>query len=1126
MISEFSSLHNHTHFSVMDGITLPEELVKTAKEKGLRSVAVTDHGVCHGHADIYLHGKKHGVRTIFGVEAYVIDSLEEWRKLKEAKDESDEDATNTGRFKEAGRRGHLVILACNREGLSNLYQLVYLAHKDGYYGKPRMDRAMLRSLSRGLVATSACMGGVIPVKVWQFQRGECKWEDVVAAARDYDSIFGRGRFFLELQLNESASQRVINEAMIRVHEETGIPLTVTVDSHYPGQDGWAAQEVLYMLRDKVSLSTRPADWNFEIRQLYLKSPAEMWESYERFGRSYIPEATIREAFANTILVDSLVEDYEPDTHTRLPAIKGVDDPFKSLGERAIAGLRARQLDKDERYVKQLIHELRVIKDKGFASYFLLVQTMIAEAKKEMLVGPGRGSGAGSLVCYTLGITDLDPLRHELMFERFLDPDRKELPDLDIDYEDPDRVKQIMAGIYGSDNVASLSTYGTFQIKGLMKDLARAYDLDHNEVNKLNKKIEQELKVLYAAQGELVKDKSMVTVTLDDVERVSPTFKEFCNKYPEPAKHFRALYGRNRHIGRHASAVIIGDNLPAETAIFKQRDKDSGELVTQTSFTEGIVNKNISAMGFVKFDMLGLATLRVIHHALELIAAKEGKTFQEELDRISGDRLDLDDKKVLEHVFHKGNFAGIFQFTGRGIRKVARSVKPDCFEDVVAIAALYRPGPLAAKVDKLYKDAKKKALSGQLKYEHPLLEKILKRTHGCLIYQEQLMLICRDLGMMQFKDVQRVRKTLLKKDKSKSDEFLLAETTELKGKFVEGCKKNGLTQERAEGWWKDILYFGGYGFNVAHAAAYSKVTMQTAWLATYYPLEFYSALLTKGQSAELQDDVSDIKKSGVKVLPVDVNESKLSHVARDGAIRLSFKTVKGVGPAAIEKIVKSQPYEDFFDFLRRSGASKTAIDPLIAVGAFDKLHKNMRMVEQWSAEYSSDGKYRGKKWPEFVEKCKEIKPEDYPLHDKVALENALMGFSVRGSPFEILDRKKKIEAVFGDTLLTYSEFIESTEELAMLPVVVKDFKERAQRNGKMFAFLKFGTDTGEEFEAPCFANIWQHIGARMRRGSVYIMTFNRKLDEPENLVVGRAGWNQSQHSASQSAINVDDIELNG
>jgi DNA polymerase-3 subunit alpha len=1124
VIKEFTSIHNHSHFSVMDGISLPEEMIKTAREKGLRSIAITDHGHCHAHADFHIFGKKHQVRTIFGVEAYVIDSLEDWRQAKETVDESeDEDATNTGIAKSLHRKGHLVLLARNREGLSNINQLVYRAHKEGFYGKPRMDKEMLRKHAGGLVASSACMGGVISNKLWQFSRSECTWDEVKREVQEFEEIFGKGKFFLELQLNESASQRFINERLVELHRELGTPLTVAVDSHYIRNEDWQTQEILYMLRGKTTMSTRGPNWNFEIKQLYLKSPEEMWESYEKFGRSHIPEDIIRQAFENTLVIDSLVENYEPDTHQRLPTLKGVENPFKTMGQLAIAEMVRRGLDKDERYAKQVLHELKVIKEKGIANYFMIMRQMIGEARKEMLVGPGRGSAAGSLVCYMLGVTDLDPIKHNLMFERFLDPSRVELPDIDTDFEDPDRVKEILRSIFGDDNVASLSTYGTFQIKGLLKDVGRVFDIDHNEINKLNKKIEGELRVLYVNQ-----DKSTIVIKLEDIERVSPSFNEFVSRYPVAAGHLKHLYGRNRHIGTHAAGIIIGDNLPAETSIFAKRDNEKnsptfGQMITQASFTEGIVNKNISTMGFVKFDLLGLANLKVVHHALELISERTGKTMDDLKESIRAHNLDMDDPKVLKRVFQDGNFAGIFQFTNKGIRGLAKNIRPDCFEDVVAIAALYRPGPLGSGMHKLYGENKAKALAGELTYEHPILEQVLKRTHGCLVYQEQLMQVANLLGKMTFKDVQRIRKVLLKKDKSKSEEFLKKENDELQGKFIAGCLENGLTKERAEQWWKDMLYFGGYGFNVAHAAAYSVTTMQNAYLATYYPLEWYSALLSKGQTAELQDYIGDIKQAGVKILPVDINRSKGTHIIEDGSIRLSLRSVLGVGQSAIDKITAGQPYKDFYDFLRRSKATKTSIVPLIKAGAFEVLQPNMAMLDQMYAKYMSDPKYATKKWKEFYD-IDFFNVTDYETHIKVANEIELMGFTIRGSPFEILNRREKIDQLFGDVATSYKEFVESEEEVAMLTVVVKDFKERAQRNKQMMAFVKFAAETGEEFEAPAFANVWKWIGPKVRKGSVYVATFNRKPDDPERLIIGKPGFAQSQHSASQAMINLDEIEL--
>lgn len=1159
VIKDFSSLHNHSHFSLMDGLSLPDEIVKASKDKGLRSIAITDHGACHAHADFYLHGKKHGVRTILGIEAYVIHDLDEWRALKEAADgfedvqERDSNAKGEDEKnilpvnKQLYRKGHLVLLACNNRGLENLYQLTFKSYRDGFYSKPRMDKKMLLAHADGLVATSACMGGVISNKCWDMSNGRGSFQEIVDEALEFDRIFGRGRFFLELQFNESDSQRFINDCLVKVHEQTGIPLTVAPDAHYTKPEEWKAQELLYMLRSKKTIKTRGDDWSFEVKQLYIKSPEEMWQAFEKFGGTLPPKVVI-EAFENTLLIDSLVETFEPDTHKRLPSLP-FDNPFKVMGERAIEGLRHHGLADDERYKLRLLHELQVIKEKGFANYFLTTQRIIQEAKKTMLVGEGRGSAAGSLVCYCLGITDLDPVKHDLMFERFMDPARTEEPDIDVDFEDVEETKDMLRRMFGEQNVACLSSYGTFQIKGLLKDLGRVYDIDNRIINDANKKIEKELKVLYLNQ-----DKSTLVVKLDDVQRVSATFNKLVKDYPEMGEHLTKLYGRNRHASRHAAGVIIGDNLPAETALWVQKDKETGKQIVQASFTEGIVNKNVSAMGFTKFDILSIATLKVIHYCLDLISLRTGRPFSELREMIRSKNMKLDDPRVMKHVFANGHFAGIFQFTERGIRKLSQNVKPDTFEDVSAIASIYRPGPLAGGFDKLY--ARNKHHPEMVEYEHPLLESILKPTRGCIVFQEQLMQICNVLGKMSWKDVNAVRKVLLKKDKSKSEEFLKAENERLTSLFLKGCEENGFAKEKAEKLWKDLLAFGGYGFNKAHSHTYSVMTMQCAYLATYYPMEWYAAVLTKGQSGELQQYVSDIKLTGIDILPVDINSSGAAHSIEGNTIRLAFSSVKGVGPSAIEKIVSHQPYTDFVDFLDRSGATKTAIIPLIKAGAFESICalpmaqlmdryltyannaklKTKKHREEWLTIWNSPWEKKSVKVTVLVpgkegkEEEQEIDMDlvdgDYPLHFKVSLENQLFGFSLRGSPFEILDRQEKIDVAFGgaENVTDYEWFIESNEELAVLPVMVNRIFEKPQRNGQMMCFLGFETKLGTTFSAPCFSSVWKHIKPVVSLGKVYLGTFNRKLEDPEDLVVGKTGFGHSAASAAGYMIDVDSIDL--
>lgn len=1211
MIKDFASFHNHSHFSVMDGISLPEEMIKTAKAKGLKSIAITDHGHCHGHADFYLFGKKHGVRTVFGVEAYVIHDLQEWQELKDSagfEDTQERDSNTAGDdegkklSKQLYRKGHLVLLACNREGLANLYQLTYKAHKDGFYAKPRMDKKMLAQHSKGVIATSACMGGVIANKCWDLKNGRGDFQDIVNEAKEFDEIFGRGRFFLELQFNEHDGQRFINELLVRVHKETGIPLTVTTDSHYTQPEEWKAQELLYMLRSNKTVTTRGDKWDFQVKQLYIKSPEEMWQTFEKFGGMLEPKIAL-EAFQNTMLIDSLVDDYEPDTHKRLPSLP-YPDPFMEMMNRAVKGLKAHGLAQKDEYKARLLHEMKIIKEKGFANYFLITQQIIEEARKTMLVGEGRGSSAASLVCYCLGITDLDPIEHDLLFERFMDPSRTEEPDIDVDFEDVEATKDMLRRMFGEQNVACLSSYGTFQIKGLLKDVGRVYDLPVKVVNDANKKIEKELKVLYLNQ-----DKSTLVIKLEDVQRVSQTFRDLVDKYPLAGEHLTKLYGRNRHCSRHAAGVIIGDNLPAETALWVQKDKDTGKQIVQASFTEGIVNKNVSAMGFTKFDILSIATLKVIHYALRLISDRTGQPLSELREMVRSKNMKLNDPKIMEHCFWNGNFAGIFQFTEKGIRRVAKNVHPDTFVDISAISSIYRPGPLAGGFDKLY--ARNKHHPEEVTYDHPLLESILKKTRGCIVFQEQLMQICNSLGKMSWKDVNAVRKVLLKKDKSKSEEFLKAENERLATLFFKGCAENNFTgaQElldaiargapfpkawiiersnvakgpqdcvlcsaginegdkislvkQLDSWthdscarpknttlklWTDLLAFGGYGFNKAHSDAYSVMTMQCAFLATYHAREFYAALLTKGQSGDLQQYVSDIQRTGIQILPVSINDSKGTHVIKDNTIRLALNSVPGVGQSAVDKIVVNQPYTSFPDFIRRSGVGKTATAPLILAGAFDCFYPNMKDLDINYTYYNEFPDYKRKTraknkpdakcWDDWLEFFKEEnRVEDYTLAKKVEFENELFDFSLRGSPFEILERQEKIgkflEEKAGELTvihydLDYAKAIASDVEVICIPVTVRRIFEKPQRNSQMFSFLTFSTFDGMEFDAPCFSTIWKWVKPTTKKGNVYMAVFNRKIGKDregaEDLVVGRPGFGHSGASSLKYMFDVDQITL--
>ena len=1129
---EISNLHQHSAFSFSDGICTPEEIVAAAKAKGLRSIALTDHGSCHGHARMFLEGKKQGVRTLLGTEAYVINDLAEWRAMKdklalEKKKESEEiefdldrAAQDKANRKVLYRKGHLVLLAQNRKGLANIYNLTYKAHKYGYYQKPRIDKRMLSEHSDGVIASSACMGGVISNKVWAMMRGELEWQDLQREVCDFAEIF-QGRFFLELQSNEAAGQRDINTALMQLHHETKVPLVVTMDAHYVNPDDWQAQQLLHLLmthrgKSGLTLGNLPPDYRFDVRSLFVKSGDELWQSFRTLNPE-VPEDLLEEAFENTLYAESLVDDFEPDTSMRLPSLP-YEDTFKELLLSSREGLKRRGLEGDERYVERLGYELGVIRQKGLANYFLVVRNICDSARKEMLIGPGRGSAAGSLICYLTGITNIDPIEHKLMFERFINLDRIETPDIDLDFQDVDRVKDILRRDFGEDNVACISAYGTNQIKGLLKDVCRVHDIDHNEVNRTNAQIEREMKALYK-EGET---RSAITIKLDDVYRLSPSFNAFIQKYPQIEAAVKILYGREHHVSRHASGVVIGDDLPSETSLFVSKG------VVQASFTDGIVNKSASNMGLVKFDILSLASLEVISEACRLIAVRTGRTHGDVLAEIDPKTMNFNDPLIMKTVFWEGNVTGIFQVTSVGMAKLLQRVKPTCFDDIAAVCALFRPGPLGSKMDELF--ANRKNGIEEVHYDHPILEGIMKDTYGCLVYQEQMLEIGRLMGKMSWKDTNRLRKLFLKKDKSKQDDYIKKEEEELKELLIKGIIENGLSREKGEELWDMCGRFGGYGFNRSHSYSYGMVTMQTAYLRTHYPMEFFAALLTKGQAADLQTYVNDIKRQGFEIWPVDVNLSKEDHRVEGNGIRLALSSVKGIGPSAVQKIVSGQPYASFVDFLLDSGASKTIADVLIRTGAFTDIEPGVSvstLIAQHEA-FRADKKLSHKKNRDLVRPT--LSAVEHREDDPIALmemERELLGFNLRGTPFSINGRYDKIDRLVSAGLCSkgWAEFIEDESESVLIaPFLVKSVKERAQKNGKTMAFLRLTDRDGLEYEVPSFANIWEHVRTGVRAGDVYVMIVHRRDDDPGSFVSGRPGWAQSAKSASQAFIPIDGIKV--
>ncbi len=631
-----------------------------------------------------------------------------------------------------------------------------------------------------------------------------------------------------------------------------------------------------------------------------------------------------------------------------------------------------------------------------------------------------------------------------------------------------------------------------------------------------------MKALYK-EGET---RSAITIKLEDVYRLSPSFNAFIEKYPQIERAVNSLYGREHHVGRHASGVVIGDNLPAETSVFTVT-KD-GKKIVQASFTDGIVNKTMSLMGLVKFDILSLATLKVINECCRLVGENQGRTKEDVLKEIDPKVFNFNDLHVMKTVFWQGNMTGIFQVTSAGMAKLLQRVKPTCFDDVAAVCALYRPGPLGSKMDELF--ANRKNGLEEVTYDHPILEEIMRDTYGCLVYQEQMLEVGRRLGNMSWKDTNRLRKLFLKKDKSKQDDFIKKEEDELRGKLVAGCVSHGLSESKGHELWEMLSKFGGYGFNASHAKAYGMVTMQTAYLRTHYPMEFFAALLTVGQAEDLQTYVNDIRRQGFNILPVDINLSGKVHKIEGNGIRLALSAVKGVGASAVEKIVAHQPYKSFNGFLLESGANKTVTEVLIQVGAFETVAPGVP-VKTLSARHEafrSDKRLMAKKNRDIVgptlDAIQGQKDDPIELMEK---ERELLGFNLRGTPFSINDRIWKIDRLVADGLCEdgFREFVEDeTQRILIAPLLVKAIKERPQKNGKLFAFIRLADRDGLEFEAPCWGNIWEHIRTGVRAGDVYVTLLHRREDDPGSFVIGKPGWAQSAKQAASYFIPIDRLEI--
>lgn len=878
-MSKFTHLHVHSHYSLLDGLSKIPDLVKKTKEIGCDSIAITDHGNLYGAIEFFKEAKKQGIKSILGSEIYI--AFEGMHQQRPGIDD---------------KRYHLILLVKDSEGYENLVKIITKAHLEGFYYKPRVDEEFLRQHSKGLIALSACLSGKISRLILSNKIKEAEME-----ALKYQDIFGKGNYYLEIQNHPNIEpQEKVTKELIDISKKTGIPLVATADSHYLNKDDAEAQDILMLINtgadkeDPERLSMKSDDFS-------LKTPEEMEKIFKD-----VPEAISNtQVIANACNFEMVLGQIKL-PEFKLPDKRSADEYlrdlcFKLLKEKDI-------LAEAKEIKKRLEYELDTIKDSGFASYFLIVQDFVDWAKKHhIVVGPGRGSVGGSLVAYVLGITSIDPMRYNLLFERFLNPGRATMPDIDLDFADHrrDEVIKYVSEKYGKNRVAQIITFGTMAARAVIRDVGRALGYEYGFCDMLAKMIP-------------------FGHTLDDsLKKVS----EFRNIYKtdEKAKKLidlaKKLEGVVRHASTHACGVVISAEPLDKLVPLQNPTQNEDTIITQYEM------HGIEDLGLLKMDFLGLKNLSIIEDTLQRIYAITGKN-------IDIEKIPLDDKKVFK-LLQNGDCTGVFQLESDGMRRYLKQLKPTEFEDIIAMVALYRPGPMELIPEYIERKHGRKEIT----YLHEKLKPILQNTYGVCIYQEQLMRIAQDLANFTLADADILRKAVGKKIES-----LLLEQRE---KMVNGMIKNGIKKDVAIQLWEWVLPFARYGFNRSHSAAYATISYQTAWLKTNYPMEFMSALLT----AERNDIercafiIAETRKMGIEVLPPNINESFsfFSVVPEKNQIRFGLSAIKNVGEGAIKTIIAERKANGLFisiqDFARRASANdlnRKSLESLTKTGAFDNF----------------------------------------------------------------------------------------------------------------------------------------------------------------------------------------------
>jgi DNA polymerase-3 subunit alpha len=1035
--ADFVSLHLHTEYSLLDGAIRIKELVERAKELRMPALAMTDHGNLFGAVEFYKQVTRAGIKPIIGCEVYVAPGSRTDRGGSEGKEEAS---------------FHLILLARDNAGYRNLVTLVTKAYLEGFYYKPRIDMGLLEQYSGGLIGLSACLKGEIP---YCLQRG------MVDRAREralqFKHILGPDNFYIEIQENGLPEQTEANGKLIELARELHIGIVATNDCHYLKREDAKAHEVLLCIQTGKTMKD-PTRMKFTTDEFYFKSPQEMKEAFK-----YIPEAvenTVRIAErcnVEFILGKSLLPRYEIETG---------ESPDDFLTKLAATGLdRKFGGSPPEAYWARLTHELEVIRKMGYASYFLIVWDFISFARsKGIPVGPGRGSAAGSLVSYAIGITEIDPIRYNLLFERFLNPERISMPDIDVDFCQ-DRRSEVISYVsekYGKDRVAQIITFGTMAAKAAIRDVGRAMDMPYAEVDRIAKLVPNTLKI-----------------TIGDAIKAEPQLKELYETNAEVKELLNVamrLEGLNRHASTHAAGVIIAPvPLTDYTPLYKSPSDES----IMTQFDMG----SAEAIGLLKFDFLGLKTLTVIEKTLSLI--KQGGR------EVSLQDIPLDDGTTYE-LLSSGQTTGIFQLESAGMKDILVKMCPSRFEDLIALVALYRPGPIGSgMIDDFIKRKKGKT---PVRYDLPQLKEILDETYGVILYQEQVMRIANKLASFSLGQADILRKAMGKKNPEAM--------AKQKENFIKGAVGNGIAEKKASKIFDLMEMFAEYGFNKSHSAAYAYVSFQTAYLKAHYPVEFMAATL----SADMNDtdkivkSINECRKMKIEILPPDINLSGREFKVIGNSIRFGLEAVKGVGGAAIESILDVRSGEgpfksvsDFFGRVDTRKVNKKVLESLVKAGAFDSLGLTRATAVQTLTDLLSGGARRDDgQTSMFGDEPASVEPE-VPEWDEAELlrnEKEALGFYITGHPLSRYDRQlRRMRA----RKTTDIEGAADKEEVVIGGVLRGIKKKNVKSTGDMMAYLTLEDDEGS-IEVIVFSELYKSVNLLLKKDALVLVKGNIDRDE--------------------------------